>query len=80
MQSNQTLSAEQLSEHVTELFSQHMPFNQHLGLNIRQHLGLNIRKLGLDEVEIRLPWDDKLMGNPIQKFCMAASPQPYSIQ
>ncbi|WJG11230.1 thioesterase family protein [Aliiglaciecola sp. LCG003] len=54
------LSADALSEHVTQLFSQHMPFNQ--------LLGLEINKLDVDEVEIRLPWDDKLMGNPIQKI------------
>ncbi len=60
MDTKQPLTAEQLSEHVTQLFSQHMPFNQ--------LLGLNIRKLGLDQVEIRLPWHDKLMGNPIHKI------------
>lgn len=60
MQTDQRLTPEQLSNHVTELFSQHMPFNQ--------LLGLKINKLGLDEVEIRLPWDDKLMGNPVHKI------------
>lgn len=54
------ISSEQLAEHVTELFSQHMPFNQ--------LLGLKINKLSQDEVEIRLPWDNKLMGNPIHKI------------
>ncbi len=54
------LTSEQLAEHVTQLFSQHMPFNQ--------LLGLNINKLSQDEVEIRLPWDNKLMGNPIHKI------------
>lgn len=54
------LSTEALAEHVTQLFSEHMPFNQ--------LLGLKIKKLSHDEVEIRLPWDNKLMGNPIQKI------------
>lgn len=54
------LTAEQLSEYVTALFSEHMPFNQ--------LLGLKIKKLALDEVEIRLPWDNKLMGNPLHKI------------
>lgn len=54
------LTSEELAEHVTQLFSQHMPFNQ--------LLGLNINKLSQDEVEIRLPWDNKLMGNPIHKI------------
>lgn len=57
---NALLNPEQLAEQVTELFSQHMPFNQLLGLQIEQ--------LSSDKVEIRLPWSDKLMGNPIQKI------------
>ena len=60
MDPNTSLSSEQLAEHVTQLFSQHMPFNQLLGLQIHQ--------LSADKVEIRLPWNDKLMGNPIQKI------------
>jgi uncharacterized protein (TIGR00369 family) len=54
------LTTAQLAEHVTQLFSEHMPFNQ--------LLGLKINKLSQDEVEIRLPWDKKLMGNPIHKI------------
>ncbi|GAA0856383.1 thioesterase family protein [Aliiglaciecola litoralis] len=54
------LSTEALSEHVTQLFSQHMPFNQ--------LLGLQINKISHDKVEIRMPWNDKLMGNPIKKI------------
>ncbi|TRY33982.1 thioesterase family protein [Aliiglaciecola sp. M165] len=54
------LSAAALSEHVTQLFSQRMPFNQLLGLEINQ--------LSHDKVEIRLPWHNKLMGNPIHKI------------
>ncbi len=48
------------AEFVANLFSQHMPFNR--------LLGLKIQLLSQDKVEIRLPWDDKLMGNPIHKI------------
>ncbi|WP_040523044.1 thioesterase family protein [Aliiglaciecola lipolytica] len=54
------LNSDALAELVTQMFSQQMPFNQ--------LLGLKIKKLGSDEVEIKLPWDDKLMGNPIHKI------------
>lgn len=54
------LNAEQLAQYVTELFSQHMPFN-HL-------LGLKFVRLEQGKIEIHLPWSDKLMGNPIHKI------------
>lgn len=60
MLSNSPLDSIQLAEHVTQLFSQHMPFNQLLGLQIQQ--------LSKDKAVIHLPWDDKLMGNPIHKI------------
>lgn len=60
MDTDSPINSEQLAEHVTQLFSQHMPFNQLLGLQIHQ--------LSQDKVEIRLPWSDKLTGNPMQKI------------
>ncbi|GAB2680923.1 thioesterase family protein [Aliiglaciecola aliphaticivorans] len=54
------MSTEALSEFVMYLFSEQMPFNK--------LLGIKINKLGVDEVEVRLPWNDKLMGNPIHKI------------
>ncbi|MDO6695473.1 thioesterase family protein [Aliiglaciecola sp. 3_MG-2023] len=54
------LSTEALAEFVMYLFSEQMPFNK--------LLGIKIDKLGVDEVEVRLPWSDKLMGNPIHKI------------
>ncbi|WP_436792315.1 thioesterase family protein [Aliiglaciecola lipolytica] len=54
------LSSEALGEFVMHMFSEQMPFNK--------LLGLKIDKLSADEVEVRLPWDDKLMGNPIHKI------------
>lgn len=49
-----------LADKVTQMFSEHMPFNQ--------LLGLQIKALSAEQVEIRLPWSDKLMGNPIKKI------------
>lgn len=60
MDKQSPITACQLAEHVTEMFSKHMPFNQ--------LLGLEINKVSQDKVEIRLPWDNKLMGNPIHKI------------
>lgn len=60
MPNTSPLDSQQLAEHVTELFSQYMPFNKLLGLQIQQ--------LSKDKAVIRLPWDDKLMGNPIHKI------------
>lgn len=60
MLSTTPLDQRQLAEHVSQLFSQHMPFNQLLGLQI-QHLSK-------DKAVINLPWNDKLMGNPIHKI------------
>ncbi|MFQ3235556.1 MAG: hypothetical protein ACI9C4_001115 [Paraglaciecola sp.] len=60
MPNSTSLDSQQLAQHVTQLFSQYMPFNQLLGLQIRQ--------LSKDKAVIHLPWDDKLMGNPIHKI------------
>lgn len=60
MDNLQALSSEQLADYVTQVFSEHMPFNQ--------LLGMEISRLEADEVEIRLPWNNKLMGNPIHKI------------
>lgn len=60
MSTSLPLDSQQLAQHVTQLFSQYMPFNQLLGLQIQQ--------LGKDKAVIRLPWNDKLMGNPIHKI------------
>lgn len=60
MDHDSLLTTEQLAEQITNMFRQHMPFNQ--------LLGLQISKANPDGVELRLPWDNKLMGNPIQKI------------
>jgi len=60
MDHNLPLSKKQLAAYVTQVFRKHMPFNQ--------LLGMQISRLEDEEVEIRLPWDDKLMGNPIHKI------------
>lgn len=58
--SDTVLSPEQLADYVTTVFKQQMPFNQ--------LLGMDISRMDDNEVEIRLPWEDKLMGNPIHKI------------
>lgn len=60
MDNQDPLSKALLATHITNLFSEHMPFNQ--------LLGLQIKALGEDKVEIRFPWHEKLMGNPIAKI------------
>jgi len=57
---SKTLTSEQLAEYITQLFIDKMPYNQ--------LLGLKIHRTENGEVEIRLPWQDKLMGNPFQKI------------
>ncbi|MDB2374221.1 thioesterase family protein [Psychrosphaera haliotis] len=37
-------------------------------LNFNKNLGLNITICESDKAEIRFAWDDKLMGNPMQKI------------
>ena len=55
-----TLTSEQLAAYITQLFVDKMPYNQLLGLKINRDEN--------GQVEIRLPWQDKLMGNPFQKI------------
>ena len=54
---NTPLRKEQLGQYVTDIFASHMPFT-HL-------LGMEITYQGMEKAEIRLPWKDDLMGNPI---------------
>jgi len=60
MENASPITAQQLSDLVIEFFNHHMPFNQ--------LLGFEVSKIGADKAEISLAWDDKLMGNPIQKI------------
>jgi uncharacterized protein (TIGR00369 family) len=53
-------SADELSAFVIEFFNQHMPFNQLLGFEVNE--------LTDGKAEIRMAWDDQLMGNPVQKI------------
>ncbi|MCC2617577.1 thioesterase family protein [Aestuariibacter halophilus] len=54
------MQPQQLAQKITDLFSQQMPFNQ--------LLGLQIHALDNERVEVHLPWSDRLMGNPFQKI------------
>ncbi|GAA0371584.1 thioesterase family protein [Bowmanella denitrificans] len=60
MQKTTLLDSRQLADYVAGVFRDHMPFNHLLGLQISQFDG--------EGVEVRLPWHDGLMGNPIQKI------------
>lgn len=42
--------------------------NVFANLNFNQNLGLRITVCEADKAEIRFDWDDKLMGNPLQKI------------
>ncbi|MFT6529216.1 MAG: hypothetical protein ACJAZB_000859 [Psychrosphaera sp.] len=53
------LSEQQIKDWLIKVFSQ---------LNFNQTIGLNITVCEQDKAEIRFLWDDKLMGNPIQKI------------
>jgi uncharacterized protein (TIGR00369 family) len=52
-------SAAQLLPYIAATFDQ-MPFNR--------LLGLQVSRFGADEVEIRFPWAEQLVGNPIQQI------------
>ena len=52
-------SAEQLLPYIAATFDQ-MPFNR--------LLGLQVSRFADDEVEVRLPWAEQLVGNPIQQI------------
>lgn len=60
MTTSQILQSAELAEYVATVFRDHMPFNKLLGLQISQFDG--------EGVEVRLPWHDGLMGNPLQKI------------
>ncbi len=60
MSDNKSLTPEQLAEFVLTFFQESMPFNQ--------ALGFQIETVGDHEVQIRMPWNDKLMGNPVHKI------------
>jgi uncharacterized protein (TIGR00369 family) len=52
-------SAEQLLPYIAATFDQ-MPFNR--------LLGLRVSRFADDEVEVRFPWAEQLVGNPIQQI------------
>lgn len=60
MSDNKSLTPEQLAEFVIEFFQTSMPFNQ--------ALGFQIETLADHEVQIRMPWSNMLMGNPVHKI------------
>jgi uncharacterized protein (TIGR00369 family) len=47
-------------QQMTQFWNEKIPFNQ--------LIGLKIAKFSADQAEIRFSWDDKLVGNPIQKI------------
>jgi uncharacterized protein (TIGR00369 family) len=53
-------TSEELRAFVIDFFNHKMPFNQLLGFTVVQNHP--------EHVEIRLQWDDKLMGNPVHKI------------
>tara|TARA_R110000787_G_scaffold132772_1_gene245046 strand:- start:221 stop:694 length:474 start_codon:yes stop_codon:yes gene_type:complete len=57
---NKNLTPEKLAEFVLEFFQHNMPFNK--------ALGFQIETLEDHEVQIRMPWNDSLMGNPVHKI------------
>lgn len=54
------MNTQQLREFVIDFFNYKMPFNQ--------LLGFSVSNLNSETIEIRLAWDDKLMGNPVMKI------------
>jgi uncharacterized protein (TIGR00369 family) len=54
------MNQEEMYQQVTTFWNGNMPFNQLLGLEITH---FNAHKS-----EVRFPWSDKLIGNPIQKI------------
>ncbi|GGD71266.1 thioesterase family protein [Lacimicrobium alkaliphilum] len=60
MATPQIVQSNELAEYVARVFREQMPFNKMLGLQISQFDG--------EGVEVRLPWHDGLMGNPLQKI------------
>lgn len=60
MTTSQILQTNELADYVAGVFRDHMSFNRMLGLQISQY--------DCEGVEVRLPWHDGLMGNPLQKI------------
>lgn len=54
------MEKEQIYQQIATLWTENMPFNKLLGLKITQ--------FNSDESEIRFAWQDKLIGNPLQKI------------
>ncbi|TDF36559.1 thioesterase family protein [Alteromonadaceae bacterium M269] len=54
------MDAKQLSDYVTYVFNEQLPFNRFLGFEASW--------VAEDKVELRLPWKDELMGNPHQRI------------
>lgn len=50
----------QILSYVTDLFTQKMPFNKMLGLQIANYT--------TESVEVHFDWQDELVGNPMQKI------------
>ena len=53
------LSKQEIQQWLTNVFN---------SLNFNKNLGLNITICDAEKAEIRFAWDDKLMGNPMQKI------------
>ncbi|MDO6839400.1 thioesterase family protein [Paraglaciecola chathamensis] len=60
MSDNRSLTPEQLAGFVIEFFQNSMPFNR--------ALGFQIESLEDHQVQIRMPWNNMLMGNPVHKI------------
>ncbi|MFT6988699.1 MAG: hypothetical protein ACJASL_000664 [Paraglaciecola sp.] len=54
------MTSQELRTFVIDFFNNKMPFNQLLGFTVSH--------LHSEHVEIKLVWDDKLMGNPVHKI------------
>ncbi|MBU2923784.1 thioesterase family protein [Colwellia sp. 4_MG-2023] len=54
------MNQEEMYQQVTTFWNGNMPFNQ--------LLGLEITRFNAQKSEVRFPWSDKLIGNPIQKI------------
>ena len=54
------MNKEAMANQIVGFFTDHMPFGK--------LVGLNIKRLESGEVEIRVPWNDSLMGNSFHKI------------
>ena len=60
MSDNKSLTPEQLAGFVIDFFQNNMPFNR--------ALGFQVETLEDHQVQIRMPWNNMLMGNPVHKI------------